>query len=468
MPNNFPKNKFLYILLLVYAFIAAFTIYYFDGTADGGDSVHHYQFAKYAPQHPALFFDHWAKPVFVLLASSFAQFGFVGIKIFNALTTLFTLYFSIRIAQNLKLKNTLFIWLTVVFSPMYYVLTFSGLTEPLFALFLAIALLLVLKNKYTFAAIIVSFMPFVRSEGLIFIGIFGLFFLLKKQWKLFPWLLLGHVVYSMAGYLIYHDFLWIFTKIPYARLSSNYGQGELFHFAEHLIYVVGIPLYALFWVGFISLLYQVIRKKVPLEVSVLIWLGTLAFMGAHSLFWYLGIFNSMGLTRVLMGIFPLLSILILFGYNTLSEELLKNKVIAKRILQVLLIAYIVVFPFTSNPAAMKFDQMYLTGDQHLALEIADFIKTNEGLNHRFIFVHPYLGQALDIDIFDPEVRLNLTQNNLKKLKPGDIVIWENWFSVVECGISKQSLIANPQLEKVFEKTVNERNREIEYAVFVCR
>lgn len=466
MAKHNPKEKFLYLLMIFYALIAVFTIYFFDGTADGGDSVHHYLFAKYAPQHPALFFDHWAKPLFVLMASPFAQFGFVGMKIFNALATLFTFYFTVRIAQKLQLKNTLFIGLIVVFSPMYYVLTYSGLTEPLFALFIAVALFLAINKKYIATAILVSFMPFLRSEGLIILGIFGLFFLLKMQWKILPWLLLGHVVYSVAGYFVYYDFLWIFTKIPYARLSSNYGQGELFHFAEHLIYVIGIPLYALFWVGFVSLLFRIIRKKTSLEVSVLIMLGTFAFVGAHSLFWYLGIFNSMGLTRVLLGIFPLLAIIILYGYNTLTEDLLKNKIIVKQILQVLLIAYIVIFPFTSNPAAMKWGQMNLTEDQQLAKEVALFIETNEGLNHRFIFVHPYLGQALDIDIFDPDIRLNLTKDNLKKLQPGDIIIWENWFSVVECGISKQSLIDMPQLEKIFEKTVPERNREVAYAVFV--
>ena len=32
-----------------------------NGTCDEGDSVMHYQYARWAPFHSKLFFDHWAK-----------------------------------------------------------------------------------------------------------------------------------------------------------------------------------------------------------------------------------------------------------------------------------------------------------------------------------------------------------------------------------------------------------------------
>ncbi|MCS7029829.1 MAG: hypothetical protein NZ519_13810, partial [Bacteroidia bacterium] len=67
--------------------------------------------------------------------------------------------------------------------PSYYILTFSGLTEPLFALFLSVGVYLLLREKYLFSVIWVSFMPFVRSEGLIIILAFTCFLIVQKKWK---------------------------------------------------------------------------------------------------------------------------------------------------------------------------------------------------------------------------------------------------------------------------------------------
>ena len=76
--------------------------HFFDGTGGSGDSIHHYLYAKYATAHPENFFNHWAKPLYVLLACSFAQFGFVGMKIFNALVALFTIFLRTEQVKALK------------------------------------------------------------------------------------------------------------------------------------------------------------------------------------------------------------------------------------------------------------------------------------------------------------------------------------------------------------------------------
>lgn len=257
------KNKQITILLLLYALISILILLFFNGTGGAGDSIHHYQFARFAPQHPELYFDHWAKPFYVLLASPFAQFGFTGIKVFNIVVTFFTLYFTYKSIQKLKIDNAIVGAIILIFSPLCFVLTFSGLTEPLFAFFVSLGLYTILKNKLVLACILLSFLPFIRSEGLIIIGIFGLYFLIKKQWKVLPLLLFGHLAYMIAGFFFYRDFFWVFNKIPYARLSSTYGNGELSHFIEQLFYVVGVPIYILFWVGIVAIIWKSIKKELP-------------------------------------------------------------------------------------------------------------------------------------------------------------------------------------------------------------
>jgi hypothetical protein len=443
------------------------TLCFFDGTGDAGDSVHHYLFARYAPSHPELFFDHWAKPVYVLLASPFAQFGFIGVKVFNVLVMLFTLLFTFKIAQKLDLKNVVLTSVFIIFAPLCFALTFSGLTEPLFALFISIGIYSVLKKNYLTASLLISFLPFIRSEGLIFLGVFGLYFLLKKEWRAIPVLLFGHLAYSIAGYFVYNDLFWVFNKIPYAHLSSVYGKGGLFHYVDQLTYVIGIPIYIFLGLGSIGVLWKTFKKKTTLELQVLIFLGFFAFFIAHTLFWYLGIFNSMGLKRVFVGVIPLIAILSLVGFNFLTEEVLRMQKTQRRIAQGLLIGLIIIFPFTSNPAALNFDRdLKLSQDQRTADKIGQYVVKNLGIDHRFLFSHPYLSEALDIDHFDQTKHFGLDIPTLERSKSGDVVIWENWFALVESGVTQEWLDSRTEFTHLYTTQSVDRGRDIIYSVYV--
>ena len=466
------QRKLIYVVLALFAILSTYVLLNFNGTGGAGDSVLHYLYAKYSPAHTELYFNHWAKPLFTLLSSPFAQFGFIGIKIFNVLVSILTIYFTYKSAENLQLKNAILSAIILIASPLFFLLTLSGLTEPLFALFIASGVYYAVKKHYLLASIIVSLLPFIRSEGLIIIGVVGLFFLFKKQWKAIPFLVLGHVVYSIAGYHVYHDILWVFTKIPYAEMNDNYGNGKLTHFVTQLMFVVGVPVYILFWIGMVAMVWKSVKKSIQSETQILIGIGFLAFFVAHSLFWYLGLFNSMGLKRVFVGIAPLMAIIALIGYNFIVEELFKNKRIPRIILQRFFLIYVLAFPFTSNPAAPKWNKsLQLSGSQTCALKIAHYFDEHppQHLKQkvRFVFVDPYLSQALDIDHFDPTVRTELNSGALEQLQSGDIVIWENWFAVVERGITKKTMDENPKLQFMFDSNVWD-NRDVEYGVYLVK
>ena len=464
--DEYRMKHFFYYVLLVYGVIAALSIIYFDGTGDAGDSVTHYLFARYAPSHPVLYFDHWAKPVFVLLASPFAQFGFVGVKVFNVLVTFFTIIFTYRIAEALKLKNGLLIPVFMLFSPLYYILTFSGLTEPLFALFTVAGIFLCLHHRYLAAALVVSFLPYVRSEGLIILGVFGLYFLVKQNWRVIPALIFGSVAYGIAGYFVYHDFLWVFTKIPYAKLSSVYGRGPLLHFVEQLINVTGVPLYALFWLGFISLTVKSIKGKAVAEQSILILVGFTTFFVAHSLFWYLGIFNSMGLKRVLLGIMPMIAIIVLCGFNVIVEEFLNYTPRVKKLLYVFILLYVFVFPFTANPSAIHWKKdMMLCEEQHLAEKVADFIGKQNNRMYPLVYSHYYLSVTMNLDHFDVLKRIDVSRGSISNMKPGELLIWDNRFADSESGINKKELDEDPTLKNIFSCKGTEHDGEMIFAVF---
>src|SRR4051812_29644308 len=96
LQRNFPVLATLSVMVLLFAVSCVLPN---SATGDSGDSVLHYLYSHYAPKHPELFFDHWAKPLFVMLSATFASFGFNGLVAFNiicaALTSLFT-YYTVR------------------------------------------------------------------------------------------------------------------------------------------------------------------------------------------------------------------------------------------------------------------------------------------------------------------------------------------------------------------------------------
>ena len=87
-----------FILLCIIALVA-------NGTGDDGDSIAHYMYSRYAFVHPEYFFNHWAKPLFVLISASFAQFGLVGVKLMNVLALTLSLILTYQLARNWRIPH---------------------------------------------------------------------------------------------------------------------------------------------------------------------------------------------------------------------------------------------------------------------------------------------------------------------------------------------------------------------------
>jgi hypothetical protein len=467
--NIFAKKNELSILISIQAIAYFIVLSAFNGTGDNGDSIMHYLYAKHSFQHNELFFNHWAKPFFVLLASPFAQFGVIGIKVFNACLMILCSIFTYKTIQTLGIVNPIVGTIILVCAPLTFVLTFSGLTEPLFATLLIYTIYLLTSNRILAGCIAASFLPFVRSEGLIILGVILVFLSLRKENKRIPWLMTGSIIYSLAGSFIYSDILWVFTDIPYAQLSSPYNnlysnEGRLYHFFVQMNYVVGVPIYVLFWIGALSFLIKIKRTFFDYNLSFLVFASFAAFFIAHTMFWYLGIFNSMGLKRVLISVAPLISVISLIGYNTLLS-FFRNNLKLKKMVTTVIIGVVIIFPFTSNPAAINWKRdLNLNADQRLCQEVTSFIHEHDLDNRRTFFLQPYLSETLAIDWFDSSRRGDLNVAGMKELQNGDIIIWDNWFSVVEGGVTESNLNENQYIKLLSTKS-EFGAREVKFCVY---
>ena len=199
------------------------------GTYDSGDSIKHYLFAHYALQHPLNFLDSWAKPLFTLLAAGPAQAGFIGMKLFQCAVVAASAWCAYVVARNLRLPAPELVILFAYAMPDYFLIQFSGLTEPLFGLVLVGAVALAMSNRPAWSAAVISWLPFVRSEGFILIGIWVVCLAWRRQWRSLPLVLLGYAVYSVVGAVVLGEPGWVFARNPYATVSV-YGHGDWNHF----------------------------------------------------------------------------------------------------------------------------------------------------------------------------------------------------------------------------------------------
>jgi hypothetical protein len=419
------NQEFKGIIAATFAFFAlcCFIAFRYDGTGDAGDAVQHFLFAEYAFKHPENLFNHWAKPFFTLIAAPFAQFGFVGIKIFNSLNAALTLYLTYRIAHKLRLPNAWLVFLILATCSQFFTLIFSGLTEHFSALMLVTTIWLFLRKKYVLATLIVSFLPFVRSEGLLLIGVTTLFLIAEKRWRVLPLLAVGHVVYSLAGWFVFHDLLWIFNRIPYATLSA-YGHGTWFHFIEKLYYGTGLVPFALWIIGSFGVFFLIFSKKGTPQykrVFGLILGYFFALLIAHSAFWYFGIFNSFGLARVMK---------------------------IKMGVQIVLISAIALMPFSKNPAAIFFPKMFVrTPDQVVLGDVTRYIQEKMPDNCVF-YSNPCIPFYLNIDPYNPAISRITPRLNDGNLPDKSIIVWDNLFSVLDHGLTLEMLRQDARFEEI--------------------
>jgi len=471
-PTFYQKYKVIIwmCLVLLQQSILLFTM---NGTGDDGDSIAHFFHNRYAFKYPFMLIHSWAKPVFVLASCAFAQLGFIGIKLFNSLVAISAAFLSYKLAKKIDIPYAELAIPILMCMPEYLRLSFSGLTEPLFSLMAIGSLLLLANEKNMWAALLISFMPFSRPEGLYFIAIAGAYFILKKKlWKFIPLLLAGHLFYTLFGVVAFGEtWLWIFTKNPNAMIDPAYNQtGRWLHYIRALRSILGLPSYVFFWVGCLAMSIPVVlhlRKFQEKLIPILILATTFSVIISHSIFWKFGLFKSFGLTRNLLTVAPMMAIITLAGMQGLWQLIrinAKNRFYANTAMMLLVIGFL----YSGNKFTVKFPESFqLSALQLKSEEVADFIMKEYPRTHMTYHYYPHLSLAMNEDPFDWRHHKTLFKREVKDPLPENaIVVWDDWFAVMEGKVSLEMLHENEELEFVRSFKVNdESGKERTLAVF---
>lgn len=447
--------KCVQYFILLYFFIGIFLCFYAPTTGDEGDSIMHFMFPKYANKYPIHFFNQWAKPLFVFISFPFAKLGFTAFKCMNILFVTGALWLVYKLALYFNFKRA---WLPVVIlasTPMFLTKALSGLTEPMFALALVWSVyLLLVKKQLNFSLIVFSFLPFIRSEGLLIIGIILFYLLVNSVYNKIPLLFIGHVVYSILGYYFYHNFLWVFNTLSYTALSTSFGAGgEWLRFITKMNEIAGSANAILFYISilyFLILTLKWLRQQTTLleqQELLLIFGCVVIFIMGHTLFWALGIFNSGGIFRVMVGIFPLMALTSARGLEYLFS-CINNKIWQKWFV-ISSACLVFIYPFLGLDFSYRWQRDFdLNADQKAQIILVDFLKTKyPDFKTKNMYYEPcYIAMLLNHNIFVHRELFSLTKNNIIKLKKGDLVIWDDWFAPTIQNVNRLNLDTNRNLK----------------------
>ena len=447
MIDRFEKLRpFLVPLVLLFIVIVdTVMVFLSEGTHGGADDVSHYHLARYAFQNPKFFLNLWGKPFFTALMAPFAQLGFHGVRIFNVLAGTATAYFTYRTAKLFNISTPIIAIFLLISSPLYTVLMISGMTEILFSLVLILSIFLFFRKNYIWSAILLSFIPFVRTEGAVIIPLFMIALAWERQWRALPFLMFGFVFYSIAGSFYHDDILWIIHKMPYSGNAKDiYGSGELLHYLHASKYIFGLPLAMLLALGLVAWLTEPLVKKEGVKKAWLMqmlvgYLPFFTYFVAHSYVWWKGMGNSVGMIRVIVAVLPSAVLLASLGWSRILDLMPVQrtiKYVGTGIMALLLAA----IPYTIYRIPVP-----LEGTQAIVKDASDWMLQSEYSGAKTYYFNPFFPHFLNTNPYDSNQNawfIPDREHPENSVKVGEIVIWDAHFGPNEGRMPLGNLMNN--------------------------
>jgi hypothetical protein len=276
-----------------------------------------------------------------------------------------------------------------------------------------------------------------------------IFLLLKRKWKFIPVLLAGHLLYSLIGWFYYRDFLWVFNTLSYAVWNSSYGSGSPLNFVYGMVDFIGIPLIVLFCLGtlwgLISFSRNILqRTNFNTEEFWLVYGGFFSVWLSHIVFWNFGLFNSLGLMRVMIAVIPCAGIICLRGLNTILEmKIVSSNILLQKLLTALIVVVIFINPFLQPGNSCAFD---LSGNQKATLKAADKLK--ERIKGYTVYSSSaYSSYVFDYDIFDStQHRMLQDIDKGGKIPSKSAIVWDDYYAAFESKMALNNLMVDDRFE----------------------
>lgn len=404
---------------------------------DAGDGISHFSIAELAWSEPVYLLDHWGKPLFTFFSGIFAPFGFHAYLFFNVLVFAATCLVAFRLFKQWNVAGFYYFLfpLLLISIPDYVYCVLGGMTEPFFGLIALLVVYLAATGHWMWCALLCSFLPFARSEGMLGVALALPLLLLVKQWRVIPLLATGFVLYAIAGWLLIDDPWWYFTKNPYAS-ESAYGHGTWNHYLLMWDHHFGLITLVLLPFGIPGCLAMLNRLKQSNLKWIILFAAALygGIFFAHSIFWAYGLQASAGLTRLAtLGLPPVL-LFILAGCHFISKELNKIPLLLAGAGLVLLLAkelHELPYPLRANTF------------ERILLQSAEYARKNAN-GKKVYYFHPLIAWKLGANMnkkagwLEQRYFYNDTAR-VNALPKGGLLIRDPKFGPVEQGLSMETI-----------------------------
>lgn len=313
--NN--KTLFLFTGLLV-------LIYYVFSTFSDGFYMHDEpMFYIYANEFwivPKKYLLAFQKLGYVLFLSLPSLLGFSFLAFFNSLVSGLTVMYAYKILVKLRSKNSFLIFLLLGLQPLWFMLAFRNFSEFLVALLSMLVLWNHLNKRYIFAALLLSYAALTRQEYHIFVGLYFLVLIFKKQWL--PAVLTGTftILHNFMGYMLTDDILYLPNSvIQYSeKMTGTFPIRGFAHYFTMSNVVFGSVILVLF---FSYLGSKILKKQRPNWYLLVPVIGIFFFnvYGANTI--------GGGNLRYLLPIGPMLAMLGVLAIDDALEMKNKNRLL---------------------------------------------------------------------------------------------------------------------------------------------
>ncbi len=418
-----------------------------EGPAGGQDSWNHYLFARWSFKHPILMLDLWGKPFFTILAAPFAQMGITALYGLNMFATLGTAWICYLSGRKLGMRNPWMLVLLFGLQPVILANFHSALTEPTNALVLAYVIYLLISYRYAKAIIIASFLPVIRTEGLVLVGAMLPFLIIKRKWKYLPLLFSGTLVFAVLAALISGEWDYFISHNPYFKFESegkfDPGSGSFWHYAQAQKSITGFWITLLIGIAvlfIIDYIFSRLKKRTPHEMSqFVLWLFLPLFVGyflAHSFIWYAGMMGSHGLIRVFVVVSPVAALIAQYSLHrimVLDIRVLNRgiKTITTAVASLIAISGAgILHGFSGEPSIAGYP------GRDLWFQAVDSIESWGYQNYVLVHQLPELNVHLDLDPFEDPSKIQEgktqylwsldTRKGYDWFPSNTIILWDNF------------------------------------------
>jgi hypothetical protein len=398
------------------------------------DACTHYTFARHAFEEPAYLVNVWGRPLCTCLYALPAAIGrVIGVRVMSLLLAIAIGLVAYRIARKQGYRIPALATIVLFAQPLFYVHSFSELTEIPFAFVAVLAFWAYQSKNFLAMTILVAITPSGRPEGFFLIALAALALVCHRRWKYLFILPLPLLLWSYLGWLSWgapNDlpwYRWLQKNWPYAAKSA-YGRGPWYAFIIQLPVLLSPLIFPALPIG-VALSVRAGLRRVgktfafftdhTARCQFLIAFIPLTILFVHSVLWATGRMASNGELRYLLCVAPLWALLCAQGFEWVWERFrLPAPFIVAGIFATVPIfpnRYYQVVPFK------------IQAEDHLGLAVADWYRTTPGLRDDYPKVMaslPAIYFALDLSQSNPQHGETWGQKNAHATHDGVILFWD--------------------------------------------